>query len=89
MKKSYFKIFCVLLLGVWAMGCQPETHYQAYEDTKKKGELFFFKDLKLCKNLVNQITKRSEGSEGAGERMNRERFIFKGCMKKNDWILKS
>jgi hypothetical protein len=89
MRKSYFEIFCVLLLGGWAMGCQPETHYQAYEDTKKKGEMVFIKDLQKCHMLVNESTKRSEGSEGAGERMNRERFIFKSCMKKNDWILKS
>jgi|TARA_B110000438_G_scaffold278604_1_gene302338 hypothetical protein len=89
MKKSYFKIFFLFLLGGWVIGCQPATHYQAYEDTKKKGEIVFIKDLQKCHILVNESTKLSEGSEGAGERMNRERFIFKNCMKKNDWILKS
>ena len=83
------KTSCILLLGTMAMACQPASHYQAYEDTKKKGKQVFFKDLELCQNLVRQSTKRSEGSEGAGEKMNRERFIFKTCMKKNDWILKS
>jgi hypothetical protein len=89
MKNSYFKIFCISLLGLWEMGCQPATNYEAYEDRKKKGEQVFIKDVQNCQVLVNRSTKRSEGSEGAGERMNRERFIFKSCMKKNDWILKS
>lgn len=89
LKKAFLKICSVYLLGVLAMACQPATHYQAYEDIKKKGEQAFVKDLHDCRIRVNESTKRSEGSEGAGERMNRETFIFKTCMKKNHWILKS
>jgi len=89
MKITYLKIPLLLLLVFLAVGCQPAADYQAYKDAKKKGEKVFIKDLQKCRIQVNQSSKRSEGSEGAGERMNRERFIFKNCMKRNDWILTS
>ena len=83
------KIFWVFHLGVIVIACQPLSNYDAYRDVKQKGKQIFKRNLQNCQIRALKITKRSEGSEGAGERMKRERFILKKCMRKNNWISKS
>ena len=70
------------------MGCISEKNYQAYEDPKNKGETIFLNDLKVCKEISIQKTRRVEGSEGAGERFNRKNKIFLSCMEKKNWFQK-
>ena len=88
MKSSWLKTILLGLFGILISGCMPDTDYQAYEDQKKKGEQVFLKDLKICRQFVNQNLKPSEGSEGAGERLIRKRSLFLLCMEDHNWILK-
>ena len=81
-------IILSVLTGLLFTGCTSETNYQAYEDPKKKGEHVFLKDLQACHDLTNQSKKRSEGSEGAGEFLNRKRSLFRLCMENKYWTVK-
>jgi len=57
-------------------------------DQKDQGIMVFDKDFGACKEYAKLHSKKSEGSQGAGERLILERNLFFMCMKKNDWILK-
>ncbi|MDA0692868.1 MAG: hypothetical protein O3A78_04750 [Nitrospinae bacterium] len=82
-----FSVFIVLTeLGM--AGCQPETNFRAYKDQKNKGEQIFLKDMQACQDIANQSSKRSEGSEGAGERLNRKHSLYQICMESKNWTLK-
>ena len=88
MKMSLPKIMFYIFIMIWVTGCQTEKNYQAYKDPKKKGEQVFLKDLQACKDLTNQSKKRSEGSEGAGEFLNRRRELLRLCMDSKYWTVK-
>lgn len=88
MIKSGLMLIVLGFYGLLLPGCMPDTTYKAYEDQKGKGEQVFLKDLQACRRFVNQNMKPSEGSEGAGERKIRKRYLFLLCMEDHHWILK-
>lgn len=69
-------------------GCMSDTSYQSYVDQKQRGEQAFIKDMQFCRQSANLNLKPSEGSEGAGERLQRKRSLFLVCMKDHYWVLK-
>lgn len=88
MKRLCQIIFVLGFLGLPLAGCTVETEYSSYEDRMNKGMKFFLKDLEACQSSAIINTRRSEGSEGAGERLNRKNSLFILCMKNNDWALR-
>ena len=81
-----FQIILFLVLSL--AGCAAETDYLSYEDRMNKGEKAFLKDLKACRSFSIENTRKSEGSEGAGELQNRKNSLHLFCMQENGWVLK-
>jgi hypothetical protein len=81
----------ILLLNIFLFlfsGCMSEAEFHSYEDKDKKGSQVFVKDLKNCRQIINQEKRPSEGSEGAGEKQIRKMNLIRVCMENENWILK-
>ena len=81
-----FIVLFVLLFSI--SGCAPKTDYASYEDKKEKGAKVFVKDRQVCQNLSSENARQSEGSKGAGERLNHKNLLFLLCMKNKDWAVR-
>ena len=84
---KYILVFCSLFLTL--SGCQQSKDYEAFVDQKDQGIMIFDKDFDACKEYAKLHSKKSEGSQGAGERLILEHNLFFMCMKKNDWVRKN
>lgn len=88
-KFLFLKLIYIGLLGVSNSGCMPDTNYQSYVDQKQKGEQAFYEDVSLCRNYASLHARKSEGSQGSGERFIQEQKLFSLCMERKQWIPKS
>lgn len=83
---KYILLYCSIFLIV--LGCQQNKDYEAFIDKNVQGIKIFDKDFDACRRYANLHSKKSEGSQGEGERLILERNLFITCMKKEGWVLK-
>ena len=88
MKIYQLIIILIIISGISIAGCQTQTNYEDYQDLENRGEAIFKRDLQNCRSFVDQHLKPAEGSEGAGERFNKKRFLIGNCLENKQWILK-
>jgi len=84
---KYTLVICSLFSTL--LGCQQSKDYEVFVDQKDKGIMIFDKDFDACKEYAKLHSKKSEGSQGAGERLMLECNLFSMCMKKNHWVIKN
>ena len=87
--KILFVLLFVGSLAIFLSGCQPSFKYDSFSDLDKKGPEAFSIDLKTCRSYGNSNSKRTEGSQGAGERLLLNRNLILICMKNKQWKLKN
>ncbi|MEK9630202.1 MAG: hypothetical protein VW455_14420 [Nitrospinota bacterium] len=90
--KHGHNILSFLIIGgliALATGCQNNLNYESFVDLEHQGRKVFTKNLKACESYGQLHSKRSEGSQGAGERLLLNRNLTLSCMKNKQWILKT
>ena len=86
--KNLFHLIFFIVIAI-ATACEQNKDYEAFIDKDVQGIEIFDKDFDACKRYATLHSKKSEGSQGAGERLILERNLFITCMKKEGWILKN
>ena len=81
-------ILTIITVLLTLLGCQQNKDYDAFIDQNVQGVKTFNKDFDACRGYANLHSVKSEGRQGAGERLILERNLFFTCMKKEGWILK-
>ena len=88
--KHALKNLILLILGgliLLLAGCQQGFKYENFTDLDQKGPEVFNADLKTCWTYGSTNSKRSEGSQGSGERLILKRNLFLSCMNDRQWTL--
>lgn len=86
LKKKKKLLLIIFLIN--CLGCISEYEFNSYIDKDKKGSQVFARDLKNCREIINQEKRPIEGSEGAGEKLIRKKKLLHICMENGNWLLK-
>ena len=82
-------ILTIISVLLTPLGCHQNKNYEVFIDQNAQGVKTFNKDFDACRGYANLHSKKSEGSQGAGERLMLKRNLFSMCMKKNHWVIKN
>ena len=80
--------YVLIIIIFMVSACQESVNYNNFLDSTNKGIVLFKLDLKSCQSYGQLHSKRSEGSQGSGERLLLKRNLVLSCMRNKQRTMK-